>query len=336
MPEKPGSRCRDWRSLRLVAPEGESRCPLCDQVTEGRVPASEDLLAELRRASEHLERVVRHTPGLEALIVEQGRRISETRRLLQENRSAREAVRRSDETLATMHDADTLRAHTLGRISLFLETVPQVEDSSELKAEIARIQREMERIEAELSEEGVQERLESILSVISRSLTEWATRLELEHRGNPFRLDLRRLQLVADAESGPIPMDRMGSAANWIGCHLMAHLALHSWFVKRSRPVPRFLFLDQPSQAYFPAERDIHVSINVLKDEDRLAVVRMFELMRDVVQELHPGLQIIVTEHADINEEWYQQAVIERWRNGAALIPADWSKSPGANPVSSI
>ncbi len=62
----------------------------------------------------------------------------------------------------------------------------------------------------------------------------------------------------------------------------------------------------------------------------------MFELMRDVVQELHPGLQIIVTEHADINEEWYQQAVVERWRNGAALIPADWSKSPGANPESSI
>ncbi len=239
-------------SLRLVAPEGESRCPLCDHMTEGRVPASEDLLAELRRASEHLERVVRHTPGLEALIVEQGRRISETRRLLKENRSAREALRRSDETLATMHDADTLRAHTLGRISLFLETVPQVEDSSELKAEITRIQREIERIEAELSDEGVRERLESILSVISRSLTEWATRLELEHRGNPFRLDLRRLQLVADAESGPIPMDRMGSAANWIGCHLMAHLALHSWFVKRSRPVPRFLFLDQPSQVYFP------------------------------------------------------------------------------------
>lgn len=51
----------------------------------------------------------------------------------------------------------------------------------------------------------------------------------------------------------------------------------------------------------------------------------MFELIRDVVEELHPGLQIIVTEHADVTEEWYQDAVVERWRNGHALIPSEWS-----------
>ncbi len=320
-------------SLQLLAPHGESRCPLCDQAIGERVPAFEELSAELRRASGRLERVVRHTPGLEALVVEQEGRISETRRVLQENRSAREAVRRVDETLATTHDAATLRAHTLGRISLFLETLPQVVDSSGLRAEIARLQREVKRLETELSDEGVQERLDSILSVISRNLTEWATRLELEHRGNPFRLDLRRLQLVADTtDSGPIPMDRMGSGANWVGCHLMAHLALHSWFVRKARPVPRFLFLDQPSQVYFPAERDIEGAIDAKADEDRLAVLRMFELMRDVVAELSPGLQIIVTEHADFKEEWYQQAVVERWRNGAALIPEAWSSRSDSSP----
>lgn len=98
-------------------------------------------------------------------------------------------------------------------------------------------------------------------------------------------------------------MDRMGSAANWIGCHLMAHLALHAWFVKKSRPVPRFPFLDQPSLAYFPAERDAEGAMDDLKDEDRRAVVRMFELVRDIVKELCPGLQVIVTEHADIQED---------------------------------
>jgi hypothetical protein len=122
-------------------------------------------------------------------------------------------------------------------------------------------------------------------------------------------------------------MDRMGSGANWVGCHLIALLALHSWFVRNSRPVPRFLFLDQPSQVYFPAERDIEGSMAVLEDKDRLAVIRMFELMRDIVQELYPGLQIILTEHAEVAEEWYQDAVVERWRNGAALVPADWERT---------
>lgn len=65
-----------------------------------------------------------------------------------------------------------------------------------------------------------------------------------------------------------------------------------------------------------------------LEDADRLAVIRLFELIRDVVAELCPGLQVIITEHADVTESWYQSAVIERWRNGAALIPPEWLANP--------
>jgi Protein of unknown function (DUF3732) len=122
-------------------------------------------------------------------------------------------------------------------------------------------------------------------------------------------------------------MDRMGSGANWLGCHLIAHLALHLWFVRKSRPVPRFLFLDQPSQVYFPAEKNMQRSLTDLKDADRIAVIRMFELIRDFVKELAPDFQIIITEHADVQEDWYQEAIVERWRHGKALIPTEWISS---------
>ena len=311
-------------SLGIFAPAEEGCCPLCEQPTGNRVPSPAQLQSELRRASQQLGGVARHTPGLEALAVEQEARVAATRRGLRENRAAQEALRRSDDRLAGLRDAAARRAHVLGRISLFLETLPQVADSSALRREIAALASEIERLEADLSNERLQERMDSILSVIGRRLSEWAERLELEHSGNPFRLDIRKLQIVADAEAGPIPMDRMGSGANWLGCHLIAHLAIHSWFVKKGRPVPRFLFLDQPSQVYFPAERDVDGSMAVLEDEDRVAVIRLFELIRDVVAELNPGLQVIITEHADITEDWYQAAVVERWRRGAALIPAEW------------
>jgi hypothetical protein len=210
---------------------------------------------------------------------------------------------------------------------LFLETLPQISDNSELRTEIAGLQREIEQLEATLSDENIQERLDSVISFISRDLTMWAERLEIEHSSNPFRLDLRYLQIVADTNNGPMRMDSMGSGANWVGCHLIAHLALHSWFVQKSRPVPRFLFLDQPSQVYYPSDMEIgevESSLSNLRDTDRTAVVRMFELIRDVVRELNPNFQIIITEHADIAEDWYQQAVVARWRNGNALIPAEW------------
>lgn len=316
-------------SLGIYTSSDSGCCPLCDQPTSEQVPSSLQLQSELNRASAQLNSVAKHTPGLEALVVEQESKVAETRRLLRENRATMEALRRSDDRLVELRDGATRRAHVIGRISLFLETLPQVADSSDQRREIAEIRGELEKLEADLSDEKLQERLDSILSVIGRRLTEWAARLELEHGGSPFRLDLRRLQVVADAETGLIPMDRMGSGANWLGCHLIAHLALHTWFVRKGRPVPRFLFLDQPSQVYFPAEQDVGGSLTVLDDEDRRAVIRLFELIRDVVAELSPGLQVIITEHADVTEDWYQAAIVERWRGGAALIPAAWQSSPG-------
>jgi hypothetical protein len=120
-------------------------------------------------------------------------------------------------------------------------------------------------------------------------------------------------------------MDGMGSGENWLGCHLIAHLALHHWFVDRDRPVPRFLFLDQPSQVYFPPESEDGESPSDLTQDDRAAVSRMFKLVFEVIKSLSPNLQIIITEHADINESWFQEAIVEKWRGGLALVPESWS-----------
>ena len=75
--------------------------------------------------------------------------------------------------------------------------------------------------------------------------------LELEHRGSHLRLDIRNLTVVADTLDGPVPFFRMGSGENWVGYHVMAHLALHKWFRQKNRPVPGFIIFDQPSQAHY-------------------------------------------------------------------------------------
>jgi hypothetical protein len=81
--------------------------------------------------------------------------------------------------------------------------------------------------------------------------------------------------------------------------------------------------LDQPTQAYYPSEvsRATGLADN---DADREAVRRMFSLIRDVVTELAPAMQIIVCDHANLPEEWFQDAVVHNWRNGTRLIPTDW------------
>jgi hypothetical protein len=56
-------------------------------------------------------------------------------------------------------------------------------------------------------------------------MTAYANRLSLEHAGESVRLDLARLTVVTDTPTGPTPLYQIGSAANWIGYHLVTHLA---------------------------------------------------------------------------------------------------------------
>ena len=311
----------------LPSPGDQPVCPLCSHALTGEsVPSVKDLKSAVVRVGSELEQVARHSPELQHILDQLEERVAELKRRLAENREAFEALRASSERLRDMREASSRRAHVVGRISLYVESLPEVADTSELRAEIERLRERIAAAEKELSDEGVQERLESILSILGTRMSEWARELELEHSQYPVRLDLRRLNIVADTEDGPLSMANMGSGENWVGYHLIAHLALHGWFTRKFRPVPRFLVLDQPSQVYFSSEQEADGSVAGLREDDHSAVIRMFQLIFKVVAELSPGFQVLVTEHAELAEAWYRDAVIERWWGGTRLVPEDWDE----------
>ena len=301
-------------------------CPLCanDLSPSAQPPSVGDLSTTLSSLSSRLESVTRGAPQMEKAIGELETKAQGLQDALANNRAQMEAVRIANDQVAKVRDEATKRAHILGRISLYLESMPDLPDTKALEDQAADLRTKVGLAESDLSYEHIRERLESILSILGQRMTKWARELELEHSKFPLRLDLKKLTIVADTSDGPVPMDRMGSGENWVGYHLIAHLALHQWFVERKRPVPGFVFFDQPSQVYFPPEKVIDGSLAAVSDDDRQAVSRMFKLVFDAVAEVAPGLQVIVTEHADINDERYQQAIAERWRGGLKLVPADW------------
>lgn len=304
-------------------------CPLCDQLLPDA--AEQPDIATLREAlsdvSSRLESVTRSTPKIEKAASEINARLGSIQSELARNRQQLEAVRQLNEPLQLAQDELTRRALVQGRVSLYLESVPELPNTRALQERAHSLRGACADLDAELSDEVVAERLASIVSILGRQMTSWAQQLQLEHSGFPLRLDLKKLTIIADTADGPVPMSRMGSGENWVGYHLIAHLALHEWFTQRARPVPRFLFLDQPSQVYFPPERDIDGSLAQLGEDDRDAVTRMFQFIFGVVSGLDNGFQVIVTEHADINERWYQDAVIERWRGGLKLVPEGWPRA---------
>jgi hypothetical protein len=303
-------------------------CPLCSQpLAESKTPSVAQIKEALEDVSTRLESVVNSAPRIERAIADLQERLGKVTESLASNRSQMLAVQSANSVLEEAQSEVTRRSHVLGRLSLYLESIPELPESRDLELEISQVRSQCEALEAELSSDTVQDRVDSIVSILSGWMTDWAKQLGLEHSQFPLRLDLKKLTVVADTADGPVPMDRMGSGENWVGYHLITHLALHQWFCQRDRPVPRFLFLDQPSQVYFPPETDTDGGFTDVAEDDRQAVSRMFRLVFDIVNAAAPDLQVIITEHADLKEEWYQNAVVERWRGSLKLVPDDWPRA---------
>lgn len=325
------------KSIELFTPRGDdghslATCPLCQSSLPGRevAPPMQAIQNSLERLDAQIRQVEERTPQMQAVVTSLETKQADLKSRFRDNRERLEAIQRENDKLQEYRDRNARRAHILGRVSLYLESVPHLEDGSDLQLQIADLRSQVARLEEELSDDAVQERVQSALSIISRDMSRWASDLQLEHAEFPLRLDLRRLTVVADGADGPIPMERMGSGENWVGYHLIAHFALHNWFVERKRPVPCFIFIDQPSQVYFPEDEDWQRQENgtVSVGEDRQKVARMYMLAHDVVQLLKGQFQVIVTDHANINEPWFQDCVVERWREGRKLIPAEWDTAP--------
>lgn len=192
---------------------------------------------------------------------------------------------------------------------------------------------ELREQEAQLNEvvstETIQARLESCLSNVNRHLSDYAKQIDLEYSDSPLRLDPRNLTIVADTPERGVSMREIGSGENHVGYHIVAHLALHTWFASRGRPVPSFLLLDQLSQAHFSPDTLPGNGVTQEKiDADRQAVKRLFNLIFDVVEKLGGKFQVLITDHPDFSDDVrFQAALRERWRDGLKLVPEDWPRS---------
>jgi hypothetical protein len=302
---------------------GSSTCPACGQATEVGDPTPEALRASLLQLRSQLENLAAARPSQRAALVSLDSQAAAVREQLTSVEAALNALRTANR-VAQLTAADS-RDFTRGRIDAILPRVTSVDerDVQRLRANAARATATVAALGTELNDDEDREQLTSRLLVVGQDMTSYADQLQLEHSEGTIRLDLASLTVVADTERGPIPLQRIGSAANWIGYHLATHLALHRYFTRQSRPVPRFLILDQPTQAHYPSEVSLQSGVPE-RDEDREAVHRLFRLLYEVVQELSPGFQVVVCDHANLPDAWFQDAVRYNWRGGEKLIPQDW------------
>ncbi|OAN55318.1 DUF3732 domain-containing protein [Sphingobium sp. TCM1] len=312
-------------TLGLIAKGDVETCALCGS-SDVHVPSAIEMNETLNGIDEQLSQVQREVPRLQEAQADLVLKQNDIEDGLKRNQGRIDALAKLDDAFRTERDGQLRLARTLGRIAYFLETLPPPPATSVSADELDEVRRRVAALERLVDPENTAERLTSILNLIGEFMTQDSQKLDLEHSGSRLRLDIRQLAVIADTLDGPVPLFRMGSGENWVGYHVLAHLALHRWFRQKDRPVPGFLFFDQPSQAHYPAERDREGDISILPDADREAVFKLFKLMFDVAEELSPHFQLIVTDHADLRDQWFADAVVARWR-GEGLVPQHWIDS---------
>ncbi|WP_232849020.1 DUF3732 domain-containing protein [Amphritea pacifica] len=301
-------------------------CPLCESASERQTRFDSIIKSALDDLANKLEGVNRTRPRVTGYV---GQLRDEQRVInlkLRRLKSAISQIREKDHETANQDNLDIQRARLAGKASLYVESINWNEDSSDLEVKVGLLDEKIMILTKRLDPEVLKEKLEAQLNCIAEDMTQWARDLNLGYSGNRVRLDATKLTVVADTPDGPVPLAKMGSGENWMGYHLVTYLALAKWFIERSRPVGSFLFLDQPTQVYFPADQSETGDLSEIeKDEDREAVKNLYQWIFKVVESLSPKLQVIVTDHADIDEDWFQDAVRDnKWRGEHALVPKHW------------
>lgn len=308
---------------------GEWQWPFSERNLALKSPIAAVLLNELGTLDKELRIATGQRPKLEAYLTDLADKSDGIVGAIKQKEAELAAAISANEVIAQMGTRNNAAARVVGRISLFLETILPNEDLAKLEAENRRLNNKVKQLEDQIGDDDSNERLASILNNISAQVSRYIRKFNAEFGPYPARLNLSQLTIIFDRPERPVPMGRTGGGENHLAYHLSALLALHQFAAQNNRPIPRFMLIDQPTQVYFPSEqvyKDADGSVQRTEnDADLDAVRRLFELLLKFTQEDVPGFQLIVTEHANLREDWFQEALVEQpWTKPPALVPEEW------------
>ncbi|WP_103644695.1 DUF3732 domain-containing protein [Campylobacter concisus] len=205
------------------------------------------------------------------------------------------------------------------KIENLLESLMDKKDNN-IEEKIKATQQDISEFEKLLKDEfNLDKQLEEAEKYINYKMKEIGNKLDFESSYKPINLkfSLTNFDLWHEKENkDKVYLRSMGSGANWLYSHITLFLALHNFFCSLGNKsiVPSILFLDQPSQVYFPTSiKDENDEFNIdrieekkgtnTKDEDLKAVTNLFNQLvsfcKTTLKETGIEPQIIITDHAD-------------------------------------
>lgn len=222
-----------------------------------------------------------------------------------------------------------------GRIEIILEQILDEMSTNNSPYSIEELKTDIKILEGQLEGYNLNTKYEEANSFLNTKMTSISKRLDFEKELQPGKMifDLRTFDFHYCFDGTNILLSEMGSGANWLACHLSLFLSfLHLVSKEEGSSIPSILFIDQPSQVYFPkVSKSLKEEIKSYSesekqeaDKDIEQVKKFFNVILEEVNEIKRKYkyfpQVIVLEHAD--EDEFSSYVRKRWtsQTGEKLI----------------
>lgn len=314
-----------------------SVCPFCHQHT----PHTLDEANKLKKAIWSLNEELRGIPSIIRPLHEDRLQLQDKIEALKNNLDEidRQKAELADiiEALKQNYSLQKQAYKTIYKISSRIELATN-EALKELKDKIEKLLEELNEKKVALGVYDVKGKMILAERAIRQAMEKYRKTIGFEDSLKDYSLvfDLNKFELYFAKGKGDFAEKKylrsIGSGANWLNAHLCLYLALADFFYDQKKStVPSLLFLDQPSQVYFPAQKDRDEAFNPEEqsvheaDGDMKAVNNIFSLLYRFCMEHNDGIQVIVTDHADdLTIEGlhsFEDIVRARWRkDGEGLV----------------
>jgi hypothetical protein len=313
--------------------EGENICPICGNTDNH----PQDQLESFYRNLEKLEEESGFTDRVPAAFEREYENVKTeigkyTEKLI--------AIQKRIEIQSRIRNSSEDKKYTVENISRFLgqvqyacETFKSIGADSQLIVEIDKLNNRIKELRVQVNESTIMKRIDIALRTIEAYVIKLIPLFDSERPDDPIRIDYENLTVVVSGDGRDDYLWEIGSGSNWLTYHISVTLGFQLFFNKQVHTaVPNFIVYDQPSQVYFPQklaakddEKDLDPKLE--KDEDQIAVKKIFEAMSEALKNVNHGFQVIVLEHADRSIWGDIDGVHEvcEWRgDNRKLIPEEW------------
>ena len=299
-----------------------SVCPFCHTEKPSLQDSAEKLQQAITKISGNLAQARPMRAKFESSLISSQREIEELKSEITDLNNQISEIEITNNKIANNKSSYELVIMQKAKLFALLDTINMADDTA-LEKEIEGIRKQLRKIKLKLDEYNIRNSLENASCKVNSYMAEIGSHFEFENSYKPINLKFSfetfdLYHLTPDNEK--IYLRSMGSGANWLYCHVTLFLALHKYFAELGNAcaIPSVLFLDQPTQVYFPNfNRDTSDNFDEQKsneaklrtanergiDEDIHAVENLFTQISNYCVQLQDSNgfspQIIVTDHAD-------------------------------------